>query len=362
MVKITLTPVVACLLLAVRFHGCEALGSSTGGVLKNEGGSSVGVPFSRLPSLQDFDYRANDRMPWVAEGYGVWKWKGHDINYLEMGDPSKPALLLIHGFGASSYHFRYNIPNLARDFHVYAFDKLGFGGSSKPIQDYSAELWRDQAVDFITQVIDKPTTIAGNSIGGFTALYTAASEEAKPFINGCILLNAAGKFKDPTEEIIIEEPKNEFVESIMAAIQRAVIAVSFVVTKQPARIEQVLRQVYPINANMVDQELVDSIQLPSQDPNAAEVFYRVIKKNSSGRPSVYMDDLLQQLECPLLLCWGEEDPWIRPAAADKIQTLYTNSQRVSIPAGHCPHDESPDQVNSAIRNFINEIDLKGRTK
>eukprot|EP00522_Entomoneis_paludosa_P014614 CAMPEP_0172444772 /NCGR_PEP_ID=MMETSP1065-20121228/4788_1 /TAXON_ID=265537 /ORGANISM="Amphiprora paludosa, Strain CCMP125" /LENGTH=348 /DNA_ID=CAMNT_0013195457 /DNA_START=24 /DNA_END=1070 /DNA_ORIENTATION=+ len=323
-------------------------------------GLSSTTAFSRLPSLETFDYTENNRLPWIESGYGTWKWNDeHDINYLEMGDPSKPALLLIHGFGASAYHFRYNIPELARDYHVFAFDKLGFGLSAKPILDYSAELWRDQTVDFIQNVIGKPVTVAGNSIGGFTALYTAATAD-QDLIKGCILLNAAGGFKDPQADqdavaVVEEEKKNPIIESILAAIQRAVIAVSFVVTKQPARIQQVLKQVYPVNADNVDDELVESIQFPAQDPNAAEVFYRVIARNGNGANRPYVDDLLEKLNCPLLLCWGEYDPWIRPAAADRIQELYPASQRVSIDGGHCPHDENPAAVNQAISSFLQQV-------
>ena len=308
---------------------------------------------SPIDSLSTFDYENNDKLPWVQDGYGTWKWRDNNINYLEMGDPSKPALLLIHGFGASSYHFRYNIPILARDYHVFAFDLLGFGLSSKPIQEYSASVWRDQAADFITDIIGKPTTIAGNSLGGYTALYTAQTDHVKSLVNGCILLNAAGRFKDPeAEEITTEIEKNEFVEGIKSFMQRLVINVSFVVTKQPARIAQVLKQVYPINADNVDDELVESIRYPSLDPNAAEVFYRVIVKNGAGPQQKYVDDLLNNLDCPLMLCWGEEDPWIRPQAADKIQLLYPQCERVSINAGHCPHDEAPDDVNYAIDEFM----------
>ena len=320
-------------------------------------------------ALQDFDYHKNDRLPWMQDGYNTWEWNGHKINYLEMGgstttttkDKEKPALLLIHGFGASAYHFRYNIPVLARDYHVYAFDLLGFGLSDKPLVDYSAEIWRDQATAFVEEVIGRETTVAGNSLGGFTALYTAASSMEKSrqkdetsLINGCVLLNGAGRFRNPDAPLVEEEP-NAIVEAIKGAIQRLVIGASFIYTKQPARIEQVLRQVYPVNADVVDSELVESIQYPSFDPNAAEVFYRVITKNGGG-PGVCIDDLLQQMNgCPLLLCWGEEDPWIRPAAADKIQALYPAAQRVSIDAGHCPHDEDAPAVNTAIKNFMESL-------
>merc|ERR1712224_832734 len=103
--------------------------------------------------------------------------------------------------------------------------------------------------------------------------------------------------------------------------------------KQPQRIEQILRQVYPIAADRVDSTLVESIRFPSLDPNAAEVFYRVIKRTGSGPVTVTNDDLLEKTDCPILLCWGESDPWIVSATADKIQKLKPSCLRVSIDAG-----------------------------
>ena len=49
---------------------------------------------------------------------------------------SGPVLLLIHGFGASAYHWRYNIPQLAKTHRVYALCMLGFGYSDKPVTEY----------------------------------------------------------------------------------------------------------------------------------------------------------------------------------------------------------------------------------
>ena len=217
-------------------------------------------------------------------------------------------------------------------------------------------------IDFITDIVKKPCAVAGNSLGGFTALYAAASIENKDqtLINGVALLNAAGRFKNPDDELILKEEVPQWRQNIAAFIQRFIIRLSFIITKQPLRIEQVLKQVYPINQDNVDDELVESIQFPAQDPNAAEVFYRVVSKNGNG-PSIYVDDLLNDLidfnkkkgrVLPLLLLWGESDPWIRPAAADKIQAIYPDSKRVSINAGHCPMDEAPHEVNQALNNFL----------
>ena len=66
-----------------------------------------------------------------------------------------------------------------------------------------------------------------------------------------------------------------------------------------------------------------SIQYPSQNPNAPEVFYRVIAKNGNG-PPVFMDDLLKTLKVPLLLLWGEKDPWIRPKVSTESICTFLN--------------------------------------
>ena len=58
------------------------------------------------------------RLPWNPQGYKEWVWRGHRINYVDAGEgQEKPALLLIHGFGASVYHCEHFTP-LDRDLHL----------------------------------------------------------------------------------------------------------------------------------------------------------------------------------------------------------------------------------------------------
>ena len=89
-----------------------------------------------------------------------WQWRGHSIYYVQAGEKqpkqlgesqlSCPPLLLVHGFGASTDHWRKNIAQLQQDFQVWAIDLLGFGRSAKPNLEYSGNLWREQLHDFIT--------------------------------------------------------------------------------------------------------------------------------------------------------------------------------------------------------------------
>ncbi len=57
---------------------------------------------------------------------------GVKISYREAGPPDAPAVLLLHGFPASSHMFRDLIPRLADRYHVVAPDYPGFGYSDSP--------------------------------------------------------------------------------------------------------------------------------------------------------------------------------------------------------------------------------------
>ena len=58
--------------------------------------------------------------------------RGINVFYREAGTPNAPAVLLIHGFPASSHMFRELIPRLAESYHVIAPDLPGFGFSDAP--------------------------------------------------------------------------------------------------------------------------------------------------------------------------------------------------------------------------------------
>ena len=69
------------------------------------------------------------------------------------GAEEKPPILLVHGFGASAYHWRYAIPELAKHYCVHAIDLLGFGYSSKPSVEYNGyTIWSEQLNDYVKQV------------------------------------------------------------------------------------------------------------------------------------------------------------------------------------------------------------------
>ncbi|MEH6737091.1 MAG: alpha/beta hydrolase [Sulfitobacter sp.] len=79
---------------------------------------------------------------------------GLKIAYREAGDPSKPTILLLHGFPTSSHMFRNLIPKLAETYHVIAPDFPGYGASDMPdAANYEYSFSNTAAI--ITQLLDQ---------------------------------------------------------------------------------------------------------------------------------------------------------------------------------------------------------------
>lgn len=279
-----------------------------------------------------------------------WSWNGWQIHYVKAGTTG-PDLLLVHGFGASTDHWRKNIEVLSTHYRVWAIDLLGFGRSEKPKITYSANLWRDQLRDFCAQIVQAPVFIAGNSLGGYTSLCFAV--DCPEWTQGIILLNCAGPF---SEDSALQRPFwQQFVSDLTRNVFKlpgVIEVVSFVLftrTRNRDRIREILLKVYKDPAAVTDQ-LIEDIYRPAFDTGALDVFAAVFKQP----PGRKLDELLQALKRPLLLLWGEADPWMTTAKAQRFQQFYPDAALEWVDAGHCPHDERPDIVNTAISRWIQQ--------
>ena len=279
-----------------------------------------------------------------------WQWRGQSIYYVRAGErhPQRPPILLIHGFGASTDHWRKNIAELQEDFEVWAVDMLGFGRSAKPAWEYSGDLWRDQFHDFITEVIGQPTVLVGNSLGGYSALCVAAQRPSSAA--GLVLLNCAGPFTDTNPQTVTPNPFQKMVGEMAKSTftQSWASFLLFQYVRRRSVIRSVLQKVY-VDQTAVTEQLIEEIYRPSCDAGAPEVFASVFKTPQGEK----LDILLKQLTCPLLMLWGELDPWMNAKMrAPKFRQHYPQLTEHYLQAGHCPHDEVPEQVNTLIRSWL----------
>jgi pimeloyl-ACP methyl ester carboxylesterase len=276
-----------------------------------------------------------------------WTWQGHRIAYAEQG--SGIPLILIHGFGASIGHWRQNIPVLAvAGYRVFAVDLLGFGKSDKPLVDYRMELWQDLLADFWQTHVQEPAVFVGNSIGALLSLMMLANHPDKA--RAGVLLNAAGGLNHRPEEL------NLPLRTVMAGFTKLVSSdvigpFLFNRIRQKPRLRRTLQQVYRDHTAVTD-ELIDLIYEPACDPGAQKVFAAILTAPPGPKP----EDLLPRISQPLLILWGEADPWTPIKGATLYRELAEQSEQVEfvpIPdTGHCPHDERPDLVNQQILNWL----------
>ena len=308
---------------------------------------------------------ASPNAPWSYLGHDVYSVSSSPTNLsVDKSNTNSPAVLLVHGFGASTDHWRHNIPVLSQAYEVHAIDLLGFGRSAKPSElEYGGELWKEQVVAYVKERIARPTVIVGNSLGGYAALAAGAALESESA--GVVLLNAAGYFSD---EKFVSKPKDlgsRLRQMIGIGLSRDLVVkwlvypamqrLIFENLRRPGVIKKTLQQVY-IDPTNVDDYLIESIRRPSLDPGAFQVFQKVFQaRGLKGKP---IDELFKELQSPLLLLWGDSDPWLRNAKAkqDKFRSFAQKAsvevKEVLLKAGHCPHDEIPDRVNEEMIDWL----------
>ena len=298
----------------------------------------------------------------------LWAWKSHQIGWSLIGDQTAPiAVLLIHGFGANTNHWRFNQPVLAEHVPTYAIDLLGFGRSDQPqarlkeepatdqTVQYCFDLWGQQVADFCQNVIDRPVVLIGNSIGGVVALRAAQllQEQSQRIpCKGVVLIDCAQRLMDD-KQLATQPAWMAWIRPLLKTLvsQRWLSTALFRNAARPALIRSVLKQAYPSGCN-VDDELVSLLLGPSQRPGAAEAFRGFINLfNDHLAPS-----LLESLSLPVHMIWGEADPWEPVEEAKNWEQQFDCIQSLLVipHAGHCPHDESPNEVNERLLLILNQ--------
>jgi pimeloyl-ACP methyl ester carboxylesterase len=276
-------------------------------------------------------------------------------------------VVLVHGFGAHSGHWRGNFTALAEDRTVWAIDLLGFGASAKPRSRlagepaepgavrYCFDLWAEQLAALLQQLLPPDAAqgfqLVGNSIGALVVLRSAQLLRERGMApRQLILIDAAQRSLDDKRASALpglEQWSRPLVKSLVR--QRPLLRPLFHILAQPAFVRQVLRRAYPSGAHL-DQQLVDLLLAPSRLPGALEAFRGFVNLfNDHLAP-----DLLGDMQIPVRLLWGAADPWEPVAEAERWASNCPAVQELLVlpGLGHCPHDEAPEQVNPILRRWL----------
>jgi pimeloyl-ACP methyl ester carboxylesterase len=271
---------------------------------------------------------------------------GHRLFYREAGDPAKPALVLLHGFPASSFMFRALIPLLGADYHVIAPDHLGFGLSDAPGADefkYTFDALTDLTAGLLAQLGVERYAIYvqdyGAPIGWRLALRDPAAIAAIVTQNG----NGYEAGFVPEFWAGIREYHRDRNPRTEAAMREALTLES-------------IRWQYLTGVH--DETLVDPtawhhdfalVSRPGNDAVQLDLF-----ADYATNPPLYprLHEYFRASQVPLLAVWGKGDQIFAPDGARAFAADLPGAEIHLLDGGHFLLESRVDEVAELIGNFL----------
>jgi 2-hydroxy-6-oxonona-2,4-dienedioate hydrolase len=253
---------------------------------------------------------------------------GQKIQYSEAG--SGPTVILLHGLGGDRSNWAYTAPVLAKNYHVFVPDQIGFGESDKPMIDYRVGTLVDFLDGFYKKLGITKAIVVGNSLGGWTALsFTLAHPEK---VDRLVLVDSAG----------------------------------YSLTKTGAQAPRELLQVLNPSTVAAEKALMGTIlanKAMVTDAFAEGAFAQHMRRGDGYTIDRFLDSLLRNedvvdgklgaIKVPTLVVWGREDGLIPLSAGQMMGTEIAGSQTVILDhCGHVPQIECAVLFNTALLKFL----------
>ena len=247
---------------------------------------------------------------------------GVNLNVLEQGK-GEIALVFLHYWGGSSRTWNPATTSLSKEFRTIAIDQRGWGESEKPASGYSVKNLADDLEGVVRELGLSRYYLVGHSMGGKVVQYLASRKPKG--LEGLILIAPAL----PTPLRIPLERRNELVhvydsrESILGAVNNALTA-------------------RKLSAEIQEQVVEDSL--------------KGCKEAKHAWPTSVVEDISDvfNIAHPTLIISGEKDQ-VDPPEMLKAELLpkIPGAQFHLVPeVGHLPPLEAPEEVATAIRDFI----------
>ena len=272
------------------------------------------------------------------------------------GNPEHPALVLLHGFGASSGHWRSNADALAAaGYRVYAIDLLGFGQSDQPGGRLDNRLWSRQLQCFLEQIVGQPAVVVGNSLGSLVALTAVVFRPE--LVHGVV----AAPLPDPT--LLTPVPlrcapwRRRWQRWLVLLFSRGLpLGLIIAVLRQRPLLRLGLASAYG-RSERIDTELEQLIRWPASRTSAGRALGAMVRGMALRPARATAPQLLPRLQRPMLLLWGKRDRLVPPLIAERV-LKHAPDGLVQLQwlegLGHCPHDEAPEHFNAALISWLEQ--------
>jgi 4,5:9,10-diseco-3-hydroxy-5,9,17-trioxoandrosta-1(10),2-diene-4-oate hydrolase len=260
------------------------------------------------------------------------------VRYVVEGEG--PAVVMVHGLGASLAIWGDNIRSLAKNHRVYALDMPGYGMSDKSKDlAYNAIAGGYFIVWFMDTLGIRSATLIGNSAGGLMSAIAAVTYPHR--VEKLALVSSAGLGRSIAWFIRLASLPGlgEFLHLHNVGSTRHLMKGIF---HEPRSVSEDLMQELMHVRNLGDAKraALESIR--------SGVNLWGLKKKMMMLPR------LKDFMKPMLIVWGQEDTVIPVSHAYQAAKALPHSNLHIIPrCGHWPQLEKPRQFNHAALDFLN---------
>jgi pimeloyl-ACP methyl ester carboxylesterase len=259
---------------------------------------------------------------------------GVSLRYVRTG--SGPSIVLVHGFGSSIHTWKELIPPLAAGHDVLALDLPGFGASGFPERLSAAHLPR-AVLGLMDRLGVERATLAGNSLGGATALWVAAERPER--VARLVLIDSAGLRLHPRDRPLLLR---------LLRLPGASLAGHLPVRGWIAG--WALRRAYHDPTRVKPEDLAEYVA-PALRPRAAEAAIALALEPdpTSGAFAARLGGI----RAPALVIWGREDRFIPAEDAERFAAALPAAEAFVLDGcGHVPQEECAAEVTGLMLDFL----------
>jgi len=276
---------------------------------------------------------------------------GHGIRLHAVEAGSGRLVVLLHGFPEFWYSWRRQIPVLARaGFHVVAVDMRGYTTSTKPraVSAYRlSELTRD--VEGVIHALGAASAVVvGHDWGGAVAWELA--RRRPDVVDALMIVNAPHPARFGESLRTFDQLRRSW---YIGLNQLPRIAEAWVRWGDYRLIRRLFRTA-PSRRDAFTaadvQRYIEAIDRPGALTAALKAYRALALSFLEPR------DEPRPIDKPVLVVWGEQDPFLGPTLARPGGRLATDVQLERLAsASHWPHLEEPDVVNAMMVDFVARV-------
>jgi pimeloyl-ACP methyl ester carboxylesterase len=270
---------------------------------------------------------------------------GHRVFYRDAGEPTHPALLLLHGFPSSSHMFRNLIPLLADRYHIVAPDLPGFGFSDAPDRaafDYTFDNLARVIEGFVDRVGLERYAIYVFDYGAPVGFRLAL---ARPERVTAIISQNGNAYEEGLSDGWT--PIRKYWQESTAANRDAIRQFLTPATTKWQYVHGVSDETlvapesYALDSALLARPGNDEIQLD---------LFLDYASNIALYPKFH--DYFRTKRPPFLAVWGRNDPFFLPAGAEAFKRDLPGAVVRLFDTGHFALETHVEEIAAAIRGFV----------